>query len=84
MRVHIIWGGGIVLAAYVEEAADSAELHARVITGAMMTTVELLDRVPKAILDDVGTEFEGASDEDTPITPRTLTVEDLDDPEREG
>jgi hypothetical protein len=77
--VHIVWGGGIVLAAYAQAAADSAELHARCVTGALVTSVELLERVPPEILSDLETEFEGQNEDDTPVVARTLTVEDLDD-----
>lgn len=77
--VHVVFGGGIVLAAYRGTAADSAELHRRVITGATITSVELLDRVPPEVLADLETEFAGDSDDDTPVQPRTFTVEDLDD-----
>lgn len=39
-RVHIVFGGGIVLAVYRDDAADSAELHRRCVTGALVTSVE--------------------------------------------
>jgi hypothetical protein len=75
--VHVVFGGGIILAVYRQ--ADSAELHRRCVTGATVATAELLDRVPNEILTDIDIEFEADSDDDTPITPRTMTVEDLDD-----
>jgi hypothetical protein len=77
--VHIVHGGGIVLAAYKGEAADSAEMHRRCVTGATVISVELLDRVPPEILSDLEIEFAGEDEDDTPVTARTLTVEDLDD-----
>jgi hypothetical protein len=77
--VHIVWGGGLVLAVYRGECADSAELHRRCLTGASVTSAEVLDRVPQEILTDLNVEFEGQDEDDTPVTARTLTVEDLDD-----
>ena len=77
--VHIVFGGGIVLAAYRGHCADSAELHRRCITGATVATAEVLDRVPPEVLTDLNVEFDSEGDDDTPVTARTLTVEDLDD-----
>jgi hypothetical protein len=77
--IHIVYGGGIVLAAYRGSAVDSAELHKRCITGAVVASVEILDRVPAEVLADLETEFAGEEEDETPVEPRTLTVEDLDD-----
>jgi hypothetical protein len=79
--VHIVWGGGVILAAYHEHAVDSAEMHKRCITGATITSVELFDRVPSDVLSDLDMEFDSEQQDDTPVTARTLTVEDLDDAE---
>lgn len=77
--VHIVCGGGLILAAYREHAGDSAELHSRVITGARVLSLELLERVPPEVLADLESEFEAQDQDDTPVTARTMTVEDLDD-----
>jgi hypothetical protein len=74
-----VFGGGIVLAVYAGSAADSAELHRRCITGATIATVEVIDRVPPEILTDLDVEFAGENDDDTPVQPRTLTVDEIDD-----
>lgn len=73
--VHIVIGGGIVLAAYKGEAADSAEMHKLCITGAVVHSVPLLERVPPEILADQQAEFEGDVDDDTPVEARRVTVE---------
>jgi hypothetical protein len=84
--VHIVIGGGIVLAAYKSYAADSAEMHKLCITGAIVHSVPLLERVPPEILEDQLTEYESTADDDTPVEQRRDTVEmkpfdlsDLDD-----
>lgn len=81
--VHIVWGGGVVLAAYAGEAADSAELHARCVTGATVTSVDVLTRVPSEIMVDLDVEFSGEDADDTPVDgvvrPRTITVDEIDD-----
>jgi hypothetical protein len=81
--VHIVFGGSIVLAAYRGDAADSAELHRRCVTGALVTSVEILTRVPLEIMVDLDVEFQGEASDDTPIdgvvTPRTITVDEIDD-----
>ena len=82
-RVHIVFGGGIVLAVYRDDAADSAELHRRCVTGALVTSVEILTRVPPEIVVDLDVEFQGEVSDDTPVdgvvTPRTSTVDEIDD-----
>jgi hypothetical protein len=77
--VFIVFGGGIVLAVYRGTSADSAELHKRCVTGASVTSAEIIDRVPEEILKDLDVEFAGEDEDDTPVQPRTFTVEDLDD-----
>lgn len=81
--IHIVFGGGIVLAAYRGDAADSAELHRRCVTGALVISVEILTRVPIEIMVDLDVEFQGEASDDTPvdspISPRTITVDDLED-----
>jgi len=67
-----------VLAVYRERSADSAELHKRCITGALVASVELLDRVPPEILTDVDFEFSSDQEDDTPVTQRTGTTQDLE------
>jgi hypothetical protein len=77
--VHVVFGGGIALAAYRAEAADSAELHARCITGAVVASVELLSRVPPEIIRDLEAEVFAEIDDDTPLQVEALTYEDLVD-----
>lgn len=79
--VHVVFGGKIVLAAYRGGFAESAEMHARCVTGATVVTVELLERVPREIISDLDIEYSGQEDDETPVTPRTMTLEDLDDHE---
>jgi hypothetical protein len=47
--IHIVIGGGIVLAAYRDSAADSAEMHKRCMTGVSVQSVRLDDAPPEMI-----------------------------------
>ena len=52
-------------------------------TGALVTSVEILTRVPPEIVVDLDVEFQGEVSDDTPVdgvvTPRTITVDEIDD-----
>jgi hypothetical protein len=52
-HIHIVIAGGIVLGAYRDGHADSAELHSRCITGAKVVSCDLFEAVPRELLDDL-------------------------------
>lgn len=86
--LHVVMGGGIVLATY--RRSDLAHQHARCITGATVASLErekipldlidciqVLDRLPPEIVEDVNTEWEG----DDEVTPEVtvFNITDLED-----
>lgn len=72
--IFIVIAGGIVLGAYVR--ADSAYLHARCVTGAVVVDCELLDGVPDSVRDDIASDFEDDIDADTPVVDTTPTLDE--------
>ena len=86
--VHVVMGGGLVLAAY--RRPDLAMAHARCVTGTTVTSFdtrsipgalralianEVLEQLPIAIKIDIEVEWE--HDDDTPVV--AMSVDDLDD-----
>jgi len=75
-EVHIVAGGGIVLAAY--RWPDSAHLHARCVTGAQVVgPIQVLESVPPEIRADVASDDDGWedwNDLDTPVEDVVLEV----------
>ena len=68
--IHVVIAGGIVFDAY--RHADSAELHARVLTGGKAISCMLRDSVPTSVLDDIASDFDRDNDDDTPIEHVTI------------
>ena len=63
--IHVVIAGGIVFDAY--RHADSAELHARVLTGGKAVSCMLRDSVPPEILEDIQSDFDRDNDDETPV-----------------
>lgn len=61
--VSLVIGGSLVLAAYRLEPV--AAIHARAMTGTSVLTLEVFDRVPPSILEDLERDYDG--DDDTPV-----------------
>jgi hypothetical protein len=65
-EVTLVIGSGLVLAAY--RRSDSAQLHARCITGAAaIGPIPILEAVPEEILKDLESDFSYEDDQDTPV-----------------
>lgn len=65
-EVHLVMGpDGIVLRAY--KHAGHAQVHARAVTGAVVVSVDVTDRLDEAIADDLEAEQEWDDDGDTPV-----------------
>lgn len=56
---------GIVLRAYKHDT--HAQLHARAVTGAVVVSVDVTDRLDEAIADDLEAEQKWDEDGDTPV-----------------
>lgn len=63
--IHVVIAGGIVFDAY--RHPDSAELHARVLTGGKVVSCMLRDAVPPVVLDDIASDFDRDNDDETPV-----------------
>lgn len=61
--VSIVIGGSIIVAAYWRP--EQADIHARTVTGAQVKTLEILDRVPDSVLEDMETDYDDGGD--TPV-----------------
>lgn len=78
MSIYVVIAPGpFVLGAYTRE--DSAHLHARCVTGAVVVSCELLESVPPEIRADIQVDEQGGrggmssvewDDIDTPIDPK--------------
>ena len=70
--VHIVWAPNVgPIVAYTKP--DAAHAHACTMSGVDVTTVELSERLPEVVLDDLSVEWEGDDD-----TPQVVDV-DVDD-----
>lgn len=63
-KVHLVMNG-FVLAVYRDDRLAIAEAHARTVTGALVHTVDVLDRLPLSVSDDIMTDWD---DDVTPIS----------------
>lgn len=72
MPIHVVIAGGILFAAYHD--ARIANAHALTISGAVVVAIELLDRLPPEVRDDISHDF-WDEEQETPV----IGVEELDD-----
>ena len=49
-----------------------AQTHARLITGASVTAMEVFSTLPEEVVDDLAGEY--AEEEDTPVVPMPITI----------
>jgi hypothetical protein len=63
VKVHLVMNG-FVLAVYRDDRRAIAEAHARTVTGAIVHTLDVLDRMPISVEDDIMSDD---WDEVTPI-----------------
>lgn len=67
-RIHIVSGGGVILAVYHDLCESMAGRHARTISGASVTSYPVLTTLPTEVRDDLEWAAEWHDeDEDTPV-----------------
>lgn len=78
MPIHVVVGGGILFAAYLDPAIANA--HSLTITGSVVVTIELRDRLPDDVRDDVTHDF-WDEEEETPVIEVVydVPITDVDD-----
>jgi hypothetical protein len=68
-QVHIVMGGGIIIAVYEGDLWDVANRHARTISGTVVESYETRRDLPKEVREDLewAAEWHDDEDENTPV-----------------